>query len=102
MNSERIAQLKNLLETEPNDPFYTYALALEYLHTNRLASLDLLKSLLASHPHYLPTYYQAGLLQIQMGNSTEAEQVLEKGIKLARQTNEVKALNELRSLLESI
>lgn len=102
MNLERIAHLKNLIETEPDDPFYPYALALEHLHTNISMALDLLKSILQSHPEYLPAYYQAGLLLIQLNDVKNAQPILEKGIALAREANETKVLNELRSLLESI
>jgi tetratricopeptide (TPR) repeat protein len=102
MNSQRIEMLKKLILEEPNDPFYKYGLALEYVHSNRAQSLSLLKELLQTHPDYLPTYYQAGLLGIESGDAEEGQTILKRGIELAQRQRELKTLNELRSLLDSL
>lgn len=87
---------------EPNDPFYAYALALEFMHTNRLESLNLLESLIQKHPDYLPTYYQAGLICIEIGKIDVGRTILEKGIALAQSKREIKTMNELRTLLDNL
>lgn len=102
MNTQRIEMLKKLVLEDPKDPFYPYALALEYLKTQRSEALSILKGVMERHPDYLPTYYQAGLLSIEFGQLDEGQAILEKGIALAQQQNDRKALNELRSLLENI
>lgn len=102
MNSQRVEQLKNLIQDDPHDPFYVYALALEFIHTHRPEALHLFSTLLNDFPDYLPTYYQAGLLKVEMGDEEDGKKILEKGIVLARQKGEHKIMNELRSLLDSI
>ncbi len=102
MNTQRIEMLKKLVLEDPNDPFYPYALALEYLKTQRSEALSILKEVMEKHADYLPSYYQAGLLSIEFGQLDEAQSILEKGIALAQKQNDRKALNELRSLLDNI
>jgi hypothetical protein len=102
MNSQRIEQLKSLIREEPSDPFYVYALALELVLTNRAESIRLLNSLLAHHSNYLPTYYQVSFLLIDQGDDEKAKPIIEKGIVLAKQQNEMKTLSELQSMLDSI
>lgn len=102
MNSQRIEMLKNMVLENPQDPFYPYALALEFIHTNRPEALSILLSVLNSYPDYLPTYYQAGLLSIESDKLEEGQTILEHGIILAQKQNDRKALNELRSLLDNL
>lgn len=102
MNSQRIEMLKKMVLEDPQDPFYPYAMALEYIHTNRPEALSLLISVMQSHPDYLPPYYQAGLLSIESGKEEEGKAILEKGIAVAQKQNDRKTLNELRSLLDNL
>ncbi|GCC49981.1 enzyme of heme biosynthesis [Chryseotalea sanaruensis] len=102
MNTQRIEMLKKLVLEDPNDPFYPYALALEYLHTQRAEAMFILRDVMDKHSDYLPSYYQAGLLSIEFGQLEEGQAILEKGIALAQKQNDRKALNELQSLLENI
>lgn len=102
MNSQRIEMLKKLVLENPQDPFYPYALALEFIHTNRSEALSILKGVLYNYPDYLPTYYQAGLLSIESDKLEEGQAILEHGIVLAQKQNDRKALNELRSLLDNL
>lgn len=94
--------LKNMVLENPEDPFYPYALALEFIHTNRPEALSILMNVLHNYPDYLPTYYQAGLLTIESDKIEEGQAILERGIVLAQKQNDRKALNELRSLLDNI
>jgi hypothetical protein len=102
MNSQRIEMLKNMVLENPHDPFYPYALALEFIHTNRPEALSILVNVLHNYPDYLPTYYQAGLLSIESDKLEEGQAILERGVTLAQKQNDRKALNELRSLLDNI
>ena len=102
MNTQRIEMLKKLVLEDPADPFYPYALALEYIHTKREEALSILIGVINKHAEYLPSYYQAGLLSIELGKLEEGQKILEKGINLAQKQNDRKALNELRSLFDNI
>ncbi len=102
MNSQRIEMLKKMVLEDPQDPFYPYALALEYIHTNRPEALSILIDVMRKYPDYLPLYYQAGLLSIESGKEEEGKAILEKGIAVAQKQNDRKTQNELRSLLDNL
>lgn len=94
--------LKKLVLEEPNDPFYPYALGLEYIHSDRSEALSLFMKVIDQFPDYLPAYYQAGYISISFGKLEDSQLILEKGILLAQKQNDRKALNELRSLLDNL
>ncbi|WP_420318721.1 tetratricopeptide repeat protein [Ekhidna sp.] len=97
MNSDRITLLKKYMDEEPDNPFNKYALAMEYYDKNPSESLTLLKSLLSDHPYYLPTYFKAAHLFWEAENWDKADEVFQKGIKLAEDQNDQKALQELKA-----
>lgn len=102
MSSDRINQLQKFYDEDPQDPFNLYALALEYLKTEPAKARDHFENLLALHPGYLPTYYHAARLYQELGEKKRATGVYEKGIALARQLNEAKALRELQSAYDEL
>jgi tetratricopeptide (TPR) repeat protein len=97
MNLTRIEQLLKFLEEDPNDAFSLYALALEYKKSNPAKAENLFRLLLTNHPGYLPTYYQAGLMMEESGNTEEALDFYQKGIALARKLHDAAALKELQA-----
>lgn len=98
----RLEQLKQFAGDDPNDPFNLYALALEYLKSDRNEAEKLLEQLLADHALYLPTYYQAASLHEQSGNRSRALEILQKGIGIARQQNESKTQRELQGVYDEL
>lgn len=104
MNPERALQLKKMMEEDPNDPFCQYALALEYAtdEAMRPKALELLKSLVANHSSYLPSYYQlVNLLKID-GEPAEAKKIAKAGLVLAEQQQNRHAHAEISYLLEDL
>ncbi len=101
MNESRIAQLRKFLEEDPNDAFSLYALALEYLQDQPEASSTLFSKLLSVNPEYLPTYYQAAQLQVELQQKEEAEIIFKAGIELALKKNDRHALAELQSAYQN-
>lgn len=97
MNLTRIEQLLKFLEEDPNDVFSLYVLALEYKKSNPAEALKLFRQLLTNHPDYLPTYYQAGMMMEDSGNTDEALELYQKGIALARKLNDAATLKELQA-----
>ena len=96
----RIDQLKQFIVEDPADPFPRYALSLEYLtHQPELARKSF-EDLLLQFPDYLPTYYPAAHLFIDLGEPGEAERIFQSGIELARKQNDRKAEGELRQAYE--
>lgn len=97
MNTARIAQLKQFLKEEPEDPFLKYALAMEYLDTEPSKSRELFESLLENHPDYIGTYYHAAALYAEMDQRELAEKTYQTGIEKAKALNEAHALKELKT-----
>jgi predicted Zn-dependent protease len=102
MNSQRIEQLKKMMMEEPHDPFYVYAFALEHLLTNKPEARRLMLSVANNHPNYLPVYYQLATLYLETDKVHDAEIILQKGIDLAKEQKDSKALHELQNLLNNL
>ena len=102
MNNTRITILKQYLEDEPNEPFNLYAIATEYIHEEPHTAMEYFEQLLEKHPDYLGTYYHAGKLYYDFNQVEKAKLVLGKGIELALQQKQNKALGELHNALNEI
>ena len=96
MKQERLQQLIAFYEEDPTDPFNTYALAMEYLNEDLVEAQKYLEELLEHHPDYLPTYYHAAAVYIDLGNREKTEVTYEKGIELAKKQQNSKAIQELQ------
>ncbi len=100
MNSKRIDMLQKFIEDDPTDPFNHYALALEYIEHDPVKAKNLLLKLIKENPAYLPAYYQAATLLIELGQNEAVIPTINQGIAEAKKQNENKTMNELRSLLD--
>jgi tetratricopeptide (TPR) repeat protein len=109
----RIDQLLEFLEKEPNDTFLLYAIATEYLKTDTQKALAYYENLLQNHSDYIPTYYHAAELYANLEEYKKANAIYLKGIKVCEETiqkaqkqnkeiNKVtlKSLQELKSVYE--
>ena len=95
MNQERIQQLLNFVQQEPGDPFNVYALGMEYLSENPSQTQHYFEQLLTNHPEYLPTYYHAAQLYVDLGNRTKAAGLYDFGLILAKKQGNEKTFDEL-------
>lgn len=102
MITYRINMLKKYLEENPDDPFNIYALALEYLDLDVKISKSYFDKLLKNHPDYLPTYYHAANLYLELDNFEEAKKLYNKGILLAEKQGDINTLNELQNALNTL
>jgi hypothetical protein len=104
MNTARIESLLQLRKEDPTDPFYPYALSLEYASDNQYIekAIDLLTELRESHPDYLPLYYQLGSLLKVVGQSAVALEIVEKGMQRALEQHQQHAFRELDFLKEDL
>ena len=102
MDSDRLKQLQEFYEEDPRDPFNLYALALEYLKYDQEKSKTYFESLLHEHPDYLPTYYHAGKLFMDLGEKEKAITVFLNGISLGKKLNDKKTLRELQSAYDEM
>lgn len=94
--------LKKYMEENPNDPFNIYALALEYLDLDVKISRSYFDKLLTNHPDYLPTYYHAANLYLEMNNVEEAKKLYNKGIELAEKQGDLNTIKELKNALSAL
>jgi tetratricopeptide (TPR) repeat protein len=95
--NERIHDLTNLLKDDPDDPFLYYALGLEYLKENHQdMALLMFTLIIRKFPDYLPVYYQAARLHVEMGDLNLADETFKTGISLAEKKLDDKTLVELK------
>lgn len=102
MNNQRIEKLKELIEEDPTDPFPLYGLAMEWAKESPEKAIPTFERLLNDFPDYLPTYYQAAVILLEVGHLAKAKTVLHNGIKLAEKTRELKTKNELQTQLNNL
>ncbi|MFN3839946.1 MAG: tetratricopeptide repeat protein [Cyclobacteriaceae bacterium] len=100
MNLMRIEQLLKFLEEDPNDVFARYALALEYQKSDPEKAEEVFDHVFTLNPDYLPAYYMAAMLKVELGKPEEAFRLLTKGVELARQCNNHSTLRELQEALQ--
>ena len=98
----RLDQLHQFLQEEPGDPFNLYALALEYQKTDKIKAKELFDQLLKQHETYIPAYYHAGVLYMELNKNDRAQEIFETGIAEAKKQNETKTMRELQMLLDEL
>ncbi|MFY7910293.1 MAG: tetratricopeptide repeat protein [Emticicia sp.] len=96
MQEERLKILFQYLEEEPNEPFNVYAIAMEYINKDIQKAKFYLERLLNEHPDYVPTYYHAAAVYVELEDFTKAEQTYQLGIEKAHQQQSTKAFDELK------
>ncbi len=92
-----------LYEAGDEDPFVTYAIAMEHETAgDTAAAIGWLDKTLATDPDHAYCYYQKGRLLLARGLADEARVALEAGLDAAKRSGDDKALSELRQLLGTI
>ncbi len=64
---------------DPTDPFNRYALALELAKSDKQKAKEVFDQLILFNPDYVPAYYQAALLYIELSLDEEATKIVEAG-----------------------
>ena len=92
-----------MLKNEPHDSFLNYALALEYAKINDIPkAIEIIEGLLLRDGNYLGAYYQLGKYYEQIEQRERAMNTYKKGIVIAQETNNKKALSELKEALQML
>jgi tetratricopeptide (TPR) repeat protein len=103
VDSERVQFLTQAIQSDPDDTFARYALALEFGRSGQPdVALDHFRYLLEHHPEYSASYYQAGVLLADQGRTEEARRVFQDGIAVTRRLGQTHALGELQSALDGL
>jgi predicted Zn-dependent protease len=99
----RIDAIKKIVESQPNDPFPRYGLAMEYKNAGRAEEAHAqFVELETRHPEYVAQYLMHGNLLVTMHQLDEARGVLERGIAAARKKGDSHALGELEGALAGL
>jgi Tfp pilus assembly protein PilF len=101
MNKARLEKLLEYHKNDPSDPFIIYGVANEYLETDPKSALHYFEVLLSLHKEYLPTYYMAAHLYVDLDENDNAKSTFEKGIILAQLQNDTKAFAELQNAYQN-
>lgn len=101
--TDRIEKLMKLLDAEPTDAFCLYGLAQEYARTGEHGrAVEYYRLTIDSDPDYLYAYYHMAKSLEAMSNMAAAKQVLETGLKRAKEAGDSKALGEIAGYLDAI
>lgn len=96
----RIAQIKKMMETDPNDSFLVYALALEQEKEGKIKdAIKTIEELMQKDPAYLGAYYKLGKLYESLSKEEAAKKTYLKGIELAKKIEDNKTRGELEEAL---
>jgi Tfp pilus assembly protein PilF len=101
MSQARLLKMLELWESEPQDPFIIYALALEYQKFDLEKAVHYFEVLMHHHEHYLPTYYQVAALYVELGLNEKAREAYEKGIKIAALQQNLHTQQELQNAFQN-
>ena len=97
MQKNRKQQLLEFLESEPNDTFLKYALALEYIKEKNYEQAEtLLNEVLTLDETYLAAYYQLGKINEKEQNNEKAIEIYAEGMKQAQIKGDKHTYEELR------
>lgn len=101
--TDRIEQLKRLLEAEPDDAFCMYGLALEYAKRNATAdAVAWFDRTIATDPRQCYAYFHKAKAQQDSGDTSAAVVTLKAGLNQAQAVRDMKAANEIEAFLDEL
>jgi tetratricopeptide (TPR) repeat protein len=103
MSNNRLEQLISILGQGSKDPFIRYAIATEYLKEGKVSlALEFYEDLIENNAEYIGTYYHLGKLYDNLGRKEDAKLTFEKGIKIAKESQNLHALSELQQIHQNL
>lgn len=98
-----LEQLRQLLESEPDDVFLNFGLAMELTKAERYdEGLAQFSRVLELDPDYVAAHFQRGKALIRMGEPAAAKVELQKGVERAKAIGDRHAEAEMSQLLEAL
>jgi predicted Zn-dependent protease len=95
--------LEAFVAEKPDDAFYRYGLALEYMNSGDAASAETqFRELIQRNPSYVPGYQMLGQLLAKHSRSEDARFILNQGIAAATKVGNGHAQSEMESLLAEL
>lgn len=100
MENERINKLREMLQTQPDDTFLLYGLAMEWKKAGDYSqALEEFDRVIALDPGYCYAYYQKGLVYEEQGALNQARTSYQQGIEAAMKKGDAHARSELEAAL---
>ena len=100
---DKIAMLSQILESNPQDAFARYGLAMEYAGRDDFArALPEFATLLRDNPRYTPGYFMAAQTLSRAGEPEKAREHLRLGIGSARAEGNNHAEREMQAMLDEL
>lgn len=94
---DRLAMLRQIAASNPQDPFPRYGVAMELKKRGDLDDARVaFDELLEAHPDYLAAYLMAGNLAAEQGDPTRAAALYDRGMDVARDKGDEHTLSELQ------
>ena len=99
----KIKQLARQIKENPSDSFSKFALALEFRKQGEFKKARILfEDILNSDPDYVGVYYHLGKLYETLDRFNDAQELYQKGIKVADDQDESRTHKELNEALEQL
>ncbi len=96
-------QLEELLQSEPDDIFLRYALAMACVEERDIsAGIAGFEEVIHRDPQYVPAWFQMGQVLAREDKIKESRAILTQGIEMARQTGDTHAEGEMTDFLASL
>lgn len=96
-------QLEQMLQSNPDDLFLQYALAMACINEgDASAGLERLDEVLRRDPDYVAAWFQKGQLLAEEGQPDAAREALQRGIEVARKVGDAHAEEEMTGFLETL
>ncbi|MEW4451386.1 tetratricopeptide repeat protein [Bremerella sp. JC817] len=103
MTTSRKEQIVSLLESDPNDTFLRYGLAMELRKEASYPEARAeFEKLMRGNPPYVAAWFMCGQMLAEMDEIEESRTVLREGIEIARQQGDAHAAGEMGELLASL
>lgn len=103
MSASRLEALKAFLAKDDKDSFSRYGLAMEYVKLNQLESaLEQFAQLIRDDPGYVAAYYHMGKTLEAADRRSEARNVYQEGVTVAKGKNDHHAVSELQQAMDEL
>ena len=101
--SERLRQLQQMLQRQPDDPFLLYGMAMEHKKAGDASqALEYLGRVTQKDPNYCYAYYQRGLVHESQGNTEAARRAYREGLDAADRAGDAHARGEIEAALDML
>lgn len=99
----RLEQIRVMLESEPDDVFLNFGLAMEFVRESRFdEALDRFDRVVDLDADYLAGHFQRARTLAQVDRIEEAREALNGGIEAARRSGDTHAAGEMAEFLASL